>query len=396
MSRPRVPTFARSALALTAAVLGAAALAAPPSATAQEAGEALRYELRTADGPATRALTPGAAEEPAVPDVSADRTPTEVIQAPGVTLVGPLGEELTWESAHLRLVDNTPVRDGPGGTLVGSWPDPGDDVSYGPVVVEVRRGDRDAAVAGREATHYVLEAELLRRQPGRDHHYRITSELWVLEDLPFTWAPFGRYTTSLPSYDPRLREAMEKELERLGLVARAVTTVDFELLDEDDTPGDPSNAGSTSVKAFEISNLTRAPAPERPAGPVVAAEFMDRLGRAVMADPAGTCARATAGEMLEVIREGVPSSHREAVLSEVAARCERDAADLYTEVLLARVEEAGEWGPLCAEVTFGEGPEAFARSAFRDEATSEGFLRMVSETEQEELMATIEAACEEE
>lgn len=394
MTDRRIRTSARSVL--VPMVVTAAALATAPSAAAQETGEALRYELRTADGPATQALTPGATEEPDVPDVSADRTPTEVIQAPGVTLVGPLGEELTWESSHLRMVDNAPVREGPGGTLVERWPEPRGEVTYGPVMVQTRRGGRDAAVAGREATHYVLEAELLRRHPGRDHHYRITSELWVLEDLPFTWAPFGTGSTSLPSYDPRLREAMERELERLGLVARAVTTVDFELLDDEDTPGDPSNAGSTSVKAFEIANITRVPAPERPAAPVLSGGFVDRLERAMMTDPAGTCARATAGEMLEVVREGVPSSHREAVLSQVATGCEKAPGELFLGVLEARVEEEGEWGPLCAGITFDEGSEAFARSAFPDGETADGFLRMLSEVEQREMMAMIEPVCERE
>lgn len=399
---PRAPSprrttspIGRSPSSLPAAALALALAAglAPEPTSAQEAGQALRYELREAEPPASRVLTPGAEQEIRVPDVGEDRTPEQVVQGSGVTLRGPAGRPLTWDSATLRMVDGAPVAEGPGGTLVKRWPEPRGEYSYGAVRAEARRGERDATVAGREAAHWVLEAELVRDHPERTHRYRITSHLWILEELPFSWAPFGAHTTSVPAYDPRLREAMTAELEGLGLVARAVTVVEFELVPAGGTAGERRSAGSTSVRAFEIAALERGPAPGGPPGPVVDAAFPTALEAAVMGRPAATCAAADAGEAPAVVREHVPESHRPAVVDWLAGMCREQAAGLFSEMLAAEVEEAGSWAPVCGGAVFGEGPEAFARSVYSEENAG-AFLEMLSAGEQRQVMDRIRPACE--
>lgn len=388
---------ARRALARRAAPALAAAAAVtvllPRPAAAQAGGEALRYELRDADGPATQALTAGAEEATPLPDVSEDRTPEQVIQAEGLALRGSLEGTLTWESATLRMLGDAPVRDGPGGTLMQKWPEIRGEATYETVETSVRRGDRDGTIAGREAAHHVLEARLLRHGERRSHHYRITADLWVLEDLPFSWAPFGAHSTSLPAYDPRLRDAMKAELEELGLVARAVVVVDFELLSEGDTPGDPSNAGSKSVKAFEIANLERVPAPERPDAPLVDAGFPDRLQAAVMERPGAVCRGAAAGEAPAVVAEEVPEGGRDGIVSWLARMCEEQPLPLFHAILMEEVEAAGDWTPVCERAVLDEGSEAFARSVY-PEAKAEAFLEMVPAEDRERFLARVRPACE--
>lgn len=376
------------------AALASIALLLPRPAAAQE-GEALRYELRDAEPPATQALTPGAEEEVPVPDVSGDRTPEQVIQGAGLALRGPLDEALTWESASLRMLDDAPASEGPGGMLVRAWPALRDEVTYETVEVSVRRGDRDETIAGREAAHHVLEARLLRHHERRSHHFRITADLWVLEDLPFSWVPFGAHSTSVAAYDPRLREAMAAELEALGLVARAVTLVDYELLSEGDTPGDPSNSGSKSVKAFEIAELTRVPAPERPDAPLVDAGFPDRLQAAVMDRPGEICRGAAAGEAPALVEEEVPEGHRAGVVSWVAEMCEGQPHRLFFGILMEEAEAAGDWTPICDRAVLDEGPEAFARSVFSGEKAG-AFLELVPAEDQARFLAQVRPACERE
>lgn len=362
------------------------------AAAAQE-GEAYRYELRNAGGPAVQALTEGAEEKPPVPDVSGDRTPQQVLQGPGITLVGPLGEELTWESAQTRLMDNARVMSGgAGGTLIKSWPELRVEVDYETLRVDVRRGNDDATVAGRDAKHYVMEAELLRRHPeGRkDQRFLITSQLWVLEDLPFSWAPFGVLSDALPSYDSRLRAAMEEELAELGLVARAVTTVGFEVLGPDDAPGDPSNGGSTQVKAFEIANISRTSAPVGPDAPVVTKAFTRRLERALTQRPAEMCGQLVAGEIPDVIRKGIPEADRAGVVSSLAAHCEEDPSGLFFGLLEPIYTEDPE--AFCQAVSSAEDPDALARAIFTD-VQARGFDEMLSPEEKEEFAAKVRPAC---
>lgn len=374
------------------ALAAAAVILLLPRAAAAQA-EAVRYELRYAAPSATQALTFGAQEEMPVPDVSGDRTPEQVVQDGGLALRGPLDGTLTWKSANLRMLAGAPVRDGPAGTLVRNWPEVRGEVTYETVEASVRRGARDDTIAGREAAHHVLEARLLRHHERRSHHYRITAHLWVLEDLPFSWAPFGANSNSLPGYDPRLREAMAAELEELGLVARAVTRVDHELLSEGDTAGDPSTGGSRTARAFEIADLARVPAPERPDAPVVHADFPGRLEAALLDRPGEICRGAAAGEAPALVEEEVSEGHRAGIVSWLAEICEEQPHGLFFALLVQEARAAGDWTPICERAVLDEGPRAFARSVYAEEK-ARAFPELVPEEVQEQFVARVRSICE--
>lgn len=252
------------------------------------------------------------------------RPPLRVIHGPEVTWLLADGRSATLESARLLLHGNAPVTHGPGSLLVRGWPESASD---GPdsVSFELVRGDQDREVAGRMAIHYYLLARVIRREwvpaavDGLERHperrYRVTAELWLIPGLPFTWAPFASRPESLPALLPGLRDDVEKRLEDLGMVARAVTRISLE--PSGDNGGHP---GDERLSGFEVSNIqpTRAlPAP----GPIVERATADALVRLLRDHRRTVCASASHGDLPAVMESRVPPESRPALLGYARSRC---------------------------------------------------------------------------
>jgi len=115
------------------------------------------------------------------------------------------------------------------------WTSYGDTVKYKTFQVTVKPGDDNREIAGFSAKHYVLKADIVERTEGdsADTHTKISSDLWVLEKKPFSWAP---YATPGIYGDPRLQVAVYEKLSRLGMVVRAETTYSRQAQDADGKP----------------------------------------------------------------------------------------------------------------------------------------------------------------
>lgn len=370
----------------------------PAPAAAQEAAQAYSYEVRFLEDPEME-LPDGDGEETlGVPDFSADRSPRRVVQGSRVALLGSLGEELTWETARRKMLDNMPVRPA-GGALDGlaiakMWQPPVVEPAYDELSVDVRRGDHDETIAGRQASHYVLEAELRRTVHRRGQHYLITAHLWVLEDLPFSWIAFGTGSDDLPSHDRELRGALEEELTDLGLVARALTEVRFRLVPVDDAR--PST-WSVEKRGFEIANLAAAEAPAGPSLPVVTRDYTTRMMETIMARPGEFCGAVSEGQAPEAITDGAPEAlDQDQVVARLAGLCQEQTVGLFFGILEEGLEdpEASEenFEALCRAVSAAESPDALAEALFTDEQ-ARGFREMLTAGEKEQFVAKIRPAC---
>ena len=352
------PTPIRPVLLTLAAFLGASLAAAP--LTAQQA---YTYTVRNAGG---GYHTGGAAPDSF--DFAADRNPLQVIQGPEWTWVVPEGEAPTRETAVMILHRNVPVEPGIADLMVRGWR-PARVAGYDTFSVRLVRGDRDREVAGRTAHHYRLRSVIERTGSldGSDQRYAYEADLWVLPDLPHSWAPFGFATHSLPALAPRLRDSLDVRLSELGLVGRAVIHMDFATL------GDGAEAGgSEQTTAFQISDIEPTDPPPAP-GPAVDRSVMERMETRLLEDPGTTCGAAAEGEIARDIGEVDPEA-RPAILATINDGC--GSPELYFGMLEDRLEEDPD--ALCSRIRTAEDPEALAEAVFT-EVQREAFMEFVPE-----------------
>ncbi len=352
-------TIART-LATTALALLAVGLTGPP-ATAQEA---FTYLVRTAGGAYT------AGDGPVELDFSEDQDPLRVVQGPEVTWVVPRGDSLTRTNATMILSRNAPVSPGPGDLMIRGWR-PAEVASWDSFSVALRRGEQDREVAGRTAHHYVLESYIERTGAvaGNEQRYEFDADLWILPDMPHSWAPFGFGTQSLPTLVPRLRDVLDDRLGELGLVGRAIIRMDFALLDDGRETG-----GSDQVTGFEISELKRTEPPRSP-GVVVDRSVMTAVEDGLLEDPAVLCAGVTNDELPASLGE-VPDAARGVIMAIINNGC--GSPELYFTMLEDRLEADPD--ALCARVTGAADPEALADSVFTA-PQKDAFMEMLTEAD---------------
>lgn len=353
--------IARS-LATTALVVSAACLTAPP-ATAQDA---FTYLVRDASGPYR-----SGAESPTELDVSADGDPMQVVQGPEITWVVPEGESLTLDNATMILSDNAPVSPGIADLMIRGWR-PAEVASWDSFSVALTRGDRDREVAGRPARHYVLESYIQRTGAvaGNEQRYTFDADLWILPDVPHSWAPFGFGTQSLPALVPRLREALDERLGELGLVGRAVIRMDFALLD-----GGRVTGGSEQTMAFEIFGLESTDPPRSP-GIVIDRSVMTAVEDGLMEDPATMCTAVAAGELPAGLGD-VPEAARGTVMATINDGC--GSPELYFTMLESQLEADPD--ALCTKVAGATDAAALADSIFTA-AQRKAFMEMLTAADQ--------------
>lgn len=189
-----------------------------------------------------------------------------------------------------------------GDTLVT---DQGDTLVYQRFDVRLEPGDEERPVAGRTARRYDLHASIVKTLVGasRTDSLSVEGTYWVLEDVPFTWAPFAIYgTTALPAMDPRLRDVLREKLDGAGLPGRMKTRIVYEVR----RPSGPG--GSTQERETWIGELTPATPPPAPSGLVVSQDFLDELDTRMKEGPGPFCASMQKGTPDFVARELEPAA----------------------------------------------------------------------------------------
>lgn len=292
------------------------ALAAPVHA--QQDADAYQYDIHYATSPATGAG--GSAPEPE------DARVRHALQGPEVTLLWAQGQEKTMENARFARHEEVMGMLMPKWSLARSaaektgWTALGREIQYDTFDVDFRRGDDDRTIAGRPAKNYVFEAKLTKRvgTSARKQHLAVTANLWVLEDRPFSWAPFAVFGTTGVNADPRLQAALAERLAERGTVGRAETNLSLEVLAEDDSV----TGGSEQRFYVWIENLKSAE-PPRVQKPMVSQETMRTVESAFKKDPQAFCETVLSGSTPTAAQETLTEKQQTAFIDSTRAFCER-------------------------------------------------------------------------
>lgn len=323
-------------------------------------------------------------------DFSSDRQPMTVLHDADLALLLPQGQAATVENAALILHDNDLLVPGAGSLLVRGWRhDPAE--RYETLEVELERGDRDREVAGRSAEHYELRARIhrdrsriYRDQPDaeQEEQYEVISHLWILPDLPFSWAPFGFGTQTIPALMPGLREELEPQLAELGLVGRAIHKVDYRLIREDASAG-----GSTQLTGFEVSGIEPSEPPTIDRA-IVDRELMAAVESRLMNAPAGVCAAVAEGEIPD-LGVAIDDDVRAPLVDFLRGGC------ASPELYFGMMEEQFESDPegVCETVLDAAGPDELA-SSLLTEAQADAFRTSLSGEQREAFHGELRGYCE--
>lgn len=306
-------SFRFAILSLTALML---AQAAPVHA--QQDAEAYEYDVHYATSPAT-----GAGVTPSEPEDVAIR---HALQGPGMALLWNEEEKRTPENARLARHEEVLGLFMPKWSIARSaseatgWTAVGRAIQYDRFLVDFRRGDDDRTVAGHPATHYVFEAHITRQVEGsaRKQRYATTTDVWVLEDRPFSWVPFAVFGTTGVNADPRLQVALAERLAERGMVARAETRLSFEMLPED---GTANGAGSEQRFLVWVEGVKPAAPPQLEA-PVATWEAAEAFQKAVGDNPQAFCKAVLEGSTPAVVREAFPAEQQAVLMQNASSQCQ--------------------------------------------------------------------------
>jgi hypothetical protein len=208
-------------------------------------------------------------------------------------------------------------------TEAEGWTSYGKNLSYDRFQISLSRGHDDRTIGGREAQHHVLETEIVSRTEGESAAVKevLTSDLWILPDLPYSTAPFavdGIYG------DPRLKAAMEAEIGALGMVARVHSTYSRQAVDE---TGEALNAPYEDTHMAWISDLE--PADVTPIDLAVVSEpTMAELRAASRKKPRESCGVILDGGTPAFVADRLPPEAHEPFVAALAETCRRAFPDL--------------------------------------------------------------------
>jgi hypothetical protein len=303
----------------------AAALFATPAVTAAETG--LTYRLLEADVAAQ-------SFEDVPPDYDG-ATVRHVEQGSEFTALWSMRDgavdtdpaKATFARGERRMGLFVPFRDldKPSAEAEG-WQSFGRAVQYDVFDVEIARGDSDRTVAGEQARHYTVEAELVYRMgdnPNGTRHL-LESDLWLIPGRPYSEAPFA---VDRGYGDPRLAAAMAEGLGEVGLVARVHSRYSEQPVNEAGEPLDQPRPGTHMAWIADLSQG----AIQDIAPPVVTPETFDALRQASRARPREDCATILAGGTPDFVRDGLASEAHAAFLAGLAPSCARAFPDLAAE-----------------------------------------------------------------
>lgn len=245
------------------------------------------------------------------------------------------------------------------------WTEFGYPLVYLDFNVQVERGEGARALAGGQAEHYVLTADFNSKRetdPGSSR-YKIHSDLWILKDKPFSFAPF--HTPGLYG-DPRFGAAIEAELSKLGMVVRSDARYSRVTIDRD---GNETNSRSKGTWTTWITDLKPAEVPviDMPVGDeatlqVLQDEFRNK--------PDEACQTVINGTTPDFIAENLNSAQQSAVLEDLGRSCKRQAMKGYFRTLKKNPAS------VCGDILAGKLPD-IAKKTFNQKEQKE-FMQLAS------------------
>lgn len=199
------------------------------------------------------------------------------------------------------------------------WSDSGGmTIHYSSFNVEVTRGKEDQDIAGGEAQHYILTADITERGEDNtaDTHITLHSNVWVLSDKPFSWAP---YSTPGIYADPRLQVAVAEQLGNLGMVVRSDTRYTRESIDDD---GEVLGAPYSGTWVAWVTDLKSAQVPVLDMPPLADRQTFLTLQESFRKDTSGACKTILAGSTPAFIKDTLNAEQRKSVEADLYTSCQ--------------------------------------------------------------------------
>ncbi len=236
------------------------------------------------------------------------------------------------------------------------WTAYGDPLSYSHFSVKVERAEGEREVAGSMAQHYVLTADYTR-QLGNDpasERYQMYTDLWVLTDKPFSFAPFhkaGAYS------DPRFGAAVVAELSGLGMVVRSDARYSSTAIDENGAEIGSKREGTWTtwvedLKSADVPGLNF-PVGDHQTLHVLQSEFRKQA--------AATCTAVLAGETPDFIKQNLDNIQQTAVLKDLHNSCKSQVLRAFTRDMKKNPQS------VCGDIIAGNSPESINQVLNADE-----------------------------
>lgn len=236
------------------------------------------------------------------------------------------------------------------------WDDYGHELTYSSFSVEVERAEGERELAGGVAEHYVLTADYTRHR-GSDpasERMRMHSDLWILTDKPFSWAPFdssGGYS------DPRLGAAMVASLDRLGMVVRSDARHSRVAVDDDGNEVGTNHEGTWTTWIADLEP-TEVPVVNMP---VADHDTMEALQNGFREHQDEACTAVMAGSTPAFIKQILHADQQPPVVAELRRSCKRQVMQAFGRSLRANPQSA------CGDILAGKVPDVVSQALDVDE-----------------------------
>lgn len=338
-----------------AAMLSLAATAFALPAGAAETTSGYAYTLYTS--------RPAADELGQFPPQYEDPTVRHVMQGPEHTLI--------WRgSTSTRDVNNASLALGerrmglyvpywqpgkPASDTTG-WDEYGDELTYSSFSVKVEQVEGEREFAGGVAQHYVLTADYTRHL-GTDPasvRSRMHSDLWILTDKPFSWAPFD----SSDGYaDPRFGAAVAARLGELGMVVRSDARHSSVAVDDDGNEVGTNHEGTWTTW---IADLEPAEVPVVNV-PVADHDTMEALQDGFREHQDEACETVIAGSTPAFIKQILGAGQQPSVVADLRRSCKRHVMQAFGRSLRENPQS------VCGDILAGKVPDVVSQALDADE-----------------------------
>lgn len=252
--------------------------------------------------------------------VSGSRT---VIQGPDVTLEWldriPPAERVPENAIYPRYRKSMGLlaphywADGRPASRDSGWHERDYAIYYDSFSTTFKRGDDDRRIAGHQAEHYIFTAQYVSWAEGdpRKEHNDVTYNLWVLPDVPFSWA-----TLRVLHPDERVGVAMAENLADRGLVAR----MDKKRARFIARPDGGKRPARHSAAVAWISDLESATPPTLDL-PIVDAESVNKLEARFRQDQKTFCKTVLSGDTPSAVTELLDDEAQDAFITALRPGC---------------------------------------------------------------------------
>lgn len=332
------------ALVSAAAMLSAAAAAFAPPAGAAETTSGYAYTLYTS--------RPAVDELGQFPPQYESLTVRHVLQGPEHTLIW-RGDsstrdvsEASFALGERRMGLYVPYwQPGKSASDTTGWSEYGHELTYSNFSVKVERAEGEREFSGGVAEHHVLTADYTRHRESdpSSERMRMHSDLWILTDKPFSWAPFdssGGYS------DPRLGAAMVARLGELGMVVRSDARHSSVAVDDDGNEVGTHHEGTWTTW---IADLEPAEVPVVNM-PVADHSTMEALQNGFREHQGEACTAVMAGSTPAFIEQILHADQQPPVVADLRRSCKRQVMQAFGRSLRENPQSA------CGDILAGKVP----------------------------------------